>query len=145
MIQSKKNQKGATAVEFALIVSFLFLLIFAIIEIGLLVYNKHVLTNASREGTRAGIVVKIPRVTDNEIQTIVGNYASAFLITFGNDKNLIWDTNSITRIDLDGDGVLNEFGEPLIVKAKYPYKFLFLSGFGFNDVTLNSATIMRME
>ena len=56
-----KNQNGATAVEFAVILPLLLLLIFGIIEFGLLLFNRHVITNSVREAARAGIVVRIPR------------------------------------------------------------------------------------
>ena len=51
-----KNQKGAALVEFAIVVPLLILLATGIGEFGLVLYNKQVITNASREGARAGIV-----------------------------------------------------------------------------------------
>ena len=54
-----KNQKGTTVVEFAIILPLLLLLIFGIIEFGLFLFNRHVITNAVREAARAGIVVKL--------------------------------------------------------------------------------------
>ena len=51
-----QHQKGAVAVEFALILPVLVLLLFGIVEFSLLMYNKQILTNASREGARYGIV-----------------------------------------------------------------------------------------
>ena len=69
-----KNQNGATAVEFAVILPLLLLLIFGIIEFGLFLFNRHVITNAVREAARAGIVVRIPRLSDDEIEDIVENY-----------------------------------------------------------------------
>ena len=49
-------QRGAAAVEFAIIAPLLFTIIFGIIEFSLLFYDKAVITNASREGARFGIV-----------------------------------------------------------------------------------------
>ena len=49
------GQKGVAAVEFAIVLPFLVLLVFGTIEFGLMFYNKQVITNASREGARAGI------------------------------------------------------------------------------------------
>jgi Flp pilus assembly protein TadG len=57
-----KSQKGVAAVEFALVLPLLVLLIFGIIEFSLLMFNKQVITNASREGARAGIVAGTPRL-----------------------------------------------------------------------------------
>lgn len=43
------SQKGASAVEFALVLPLLMLILFGIIEFSLLMYNKAMITNASRE------------------------------------------------------------------------------------------------
>ncbi|MCK5219206.1 pilus assembly protein, partial [bacterium] len=47
-----KNQRGAAAVEFAIVLPLLALILFGTIDFALLFYNKQVLTNASREGAR---------------------------------------------------------------------------------------------
>ena len=62
MRSKSSSQKGASAVEFALVLPLLMLITFGIIEFGMLMYNKQVITNASREGARAGIVASSPRV-----------------------------------------------------------------------------------
>jgi Flp pilus assembly protein TadG len=57
MIKSKlRETKGASMVEFALVLPILILILFGIIEFGILIYNQQVITNASREGARYGIV-----------------------------------------------------------------------------------------
>ena len=78
-----KSQEGATVVEFAIILPLLLLLIFGIIEFGLFLFNRHVITNAVREAARAGIVVRIPRLSNDEIETIARNYCEQYLVTFG--------------------------------------------------------------
>jgi hypothetical protein len=88
-----KDQDGATLVEFALIVPLLFLLLFGTIEFGLFLFNKHIITNSSREGARAGIVARENRFvfsdTDNtlyddiDIEGTVTNWIANHLVTFG--------------------------------------------------------------
>ena len=46
------NQDGVAAVEFAIILPFLVILIFGMIEFSLVLYNKAMITNASRVGAR---------------------------------------------------------------------------------------------
>ncbi|MEJ2660726.1 MAG: pilus assembly protein, partial [Desulfobacteraceae bacterium] len=46
------SQRGAAAVEFAIIFPMLILLLFAMIEFGLYLFNRQVITNACREGAR---------------------------------------------------------------------------------------------
>ena len=78
-----KSHTGAAAVEFAIVLPILLLLILGIIEFSFLLFNKAVITNAAREGARAGIVQRIPRVSDPDIRTAVNNYCFNHLITFG--------------------------------------------------------------
>jgi hypothetical protein len=95
-----KNQKGATLVEFAIILPLLLLLIFGIIEFGLFLFNRHVITNAVREAARAGIVVRNPRLLDEKIEDIVENYCKQYLVTFGEGTLKI--PSSFLREDKDG-------------------------------------------
>ena len=62
-----KNEAGAALVEAALIMIPFLLLLFGVIEFGLLLYDQQVLNNAAREGARAGIVVRTPRLSDDLI------------------------------------------------------------------------------
>ncbi len=51
-----RRERGAVAVEFALIAPLLFGLLFGFLEVGLLVLGSTAGTNAAREGARVGIV-----------------------------------------------------------------------------------------
>jgi len=51
-----KNNRGIAITEFAIVMPVLLILVFGIIEFGVLLYDKALLTNASREGARVGIV-----------------------------------------------------------------------------------------
>jgi Flp pilus assembly protein TadG len=55
----KCTQKGAAMVEFAIVATLLFLLIFGIISYGIMLYDQAVITNAARTGVRAGIVYSV--------------------------------------------------------------------------------------
>src|SRR5512139_1146576 len=77
-----KHQRGATAVEFAIVFPLLILLLFGIIEFSVILYDKAMITNASREGARAGIVSQLVRVSDTQIQGVVDNYCRLYLISF---------------------------------------------------------------
>jgi Flp pilus assembly protein TadG len=81
-----QNSNGGSAVEFAIVLPILLLLVLGIIESSFLLYNKAVMTNACREGARRGIVQRSPeigRVQHSEIETEVNNYCFNHLITFG--------------------------------------------------------------
>lgn len=130
------HQKGAVAVEFALMLPVLVLLLYGIVEFSLLLFNKQILTNASREGARYGIVARVPRYNDAEIQTVVENYCADHLISFG-AGNLRLDP----PIDREG----NDFGDNLTVSVKYDYNFLVLANLGFGPITLAADSVMKME
>lgn len=49
------NQNGAAVVEFAVIASILFVILFAILEFGFIFMQEHFVANAAREGMRVGI------------------------------------------------------------------------------------------
>lgn len=143
-----KNQKGTAVVEFAIVLPMLVLLLFGIIEFSLLFYNKAMITNASREGARAGIVYDQDLVNgvnhpiDSKIETVVDNYLGSNLITFGGGT----PSTIITR---EGDAS----GNALTITVTYPYDFLVIPGIIvglFNgsmnpSLTLQAVTLMRME
>jgi Flp pilus assembly protein TadG len=132
------GQRGASAVEFAIILPILVLLLFGIIEIGFAIYDKAMITNASREGARAGIIFKVPPVTDEEIASVVNTYLGSALITFGAP---VAATVTVTRAGVNP-------GDELKVSVSYTYTTLvlprLLTDFGpaFGMV---AETTMRME
>ena len=140
-----RAEQGSVAVEFALISIVLFTIVFGIIEFGILMYDKHILTNASREGARAGIVMQTPpRVSDDEIETIVEKYAEKFMVSFKPSSGLgitVTPDEALRGVT----GPQPPFGTPLVVTVKYPFDFLFLSSLGLGPITLTAETRMRME
>lgn len=140
-----KNKHGIASIEFAIILPILLILIFGIIELSLILYNKAMLTNASREGARAGIVYRADPstgnyspITNEEIIAVVNNYLSNHLITFGGPKTA---TTTITR---DGTSP----GGQLTVSVTFGYRFLVLPNFIsslINPINLNAVTVMRFE
>ena len=76
-------QKGVATVEFGLLLPMLLLIVSGIIEFGLALYDKAVIINASREGARTGIVLRVPAVTHAEITARVNNYTDSALLGLG--------------------------------------------------------------
>jgi len=142
IIKRLRCQKGVAAVEFAIILPVLMIIIFGIIEFGLLLYDKQVITNASREGARAGIVVGASRVDDAGILAVMDRYLVNHLITFGSTPSLdITIDPPLPRTDMD-------FGDDLTVTVTYDYDFLVLPNFVTSITgvqTLVAKTVMKME
>jgi Flp pilus assembly protein TadG len=136
----KSNQVGAALVEFAIVLPLLLTLVFGIIEFGFLYYNKAMLTNASREGARLGILYDYPnRVPVSDIEAQVNSYCSGHLITFGETKTPTLDPPPTPCSDA---------GDQLTVTVNFEYEFLVLPNFvsGLTGpLNLQAVTTMRCE
>ncbi len=133
-----RNRNGTSMVEFAIILPLLCVIMFGIIEFGLVLYDKAVITNASREAARYGIVSRTPRRTVAEITGVVNDYCQNYLVTFGASNNPV---TSVT-------GAGSAFGLPLSVNVTYNYGFLALPNFVTSvtgPLSLSATTVMRME
>jgi Flp pilus assembly protein TadG len=139
LVEKIRNQKGAALVEFAIVLPLLLVLVFGMIEFSIMFYDKAVITNASREGARAGIVYDFPgRISTGDIETIVGNYCSGRLITFG----------STTQETTTVSGPCTNAGDTITVSVTYPYDFLVLPNFITTlagPIGLSAVTTMRCE
>ena len=157
-IQTNKNQKGAALVEFALVLPMLLLILFGIIEFSILLYDKAVITNASREAARAGIVYTVLRPDPEDSSTYTArvdtntediiqvgtDYCQDYLITLGGGDDSLSVVPSSPCENADDD---------LIVNVSYDYNFLifpdilagFFGGDGDGDITLTAQTVMRCE
>ena len=136
-----KNQKGAAAVEFAIVAPLLVLLVMGICEFGLLWYNSQVIINASREGARAGIVNTGPDSSDNQaVKDIVTLYCDSRVIDFSG--NTVEDDD----ITLTPSTRPSNFGYNFSVQVEYDYSFLVPSLFGFGlTKKIVGRTLMKME
>jgi Flp pilus assembly protein TadG len=133
MHKKLRSESGASAVEFALLLPVLMMILFGIIEFGLALFQQSILTNASREGARLGIVQSIPAITTGQIDATIDNYLTAAGIPPGN----------VTRVIVAG-GVT---GTPVQVTLTLPYTYAVLPGLTAIAPTINlvAQTVMRHE
>ena len=118
--------------EFALVAPLLFMVILGMIEFGRMSMVQQVITNASREGARRGV---LDGATTSEVTTAVKSY-----LTGASVKDA---TVTVTPNPPNSAG----FGEPVTVTVSVPFnkvtwlpKPMFLSG-----KTLTAQSIMRRE
>ena len=143
------NNKGTSVVEMALVLPLLLLLVFGIIEFSLALYDKAMITNASREGARAGIVFRATPggaynpLTEGEITAVVTNYLGANLISFD-----VGDAASITVPSICSEAE----GDSITVTVNYTYTFLVFPNIAqlitqsiMGPINLMAATTMRCE
>jgi Flp pilus assembly protein TadG len=157
------DQKGASAVEFAIVCPLLVMFLFGIVEFGAIFYDKSIITNASREAARKGIVFRAPHYTVGDIRSVATDYCSDKMITFGSASDPHGCTNPPPEVSLNGV-ILNDplvegcstHNDELTVRVTKNYEFLllpdFLTAFFAPDpgglpgtVTLQAETKMRCE
>lgn len=153
----RNDQRGTSAVEFAIVLPLLVVFVFGIVEFGLIFYNKAMLTNASREAARAGIVYRDSGVPQPEIENagkeylchpdywddVAGNCTKWMLVTFG---SAVPDVNLLSP-------ECDSHGSQLEVEATFLYDFLlipdflaaFFSGNMPGTVDITTTTRMRCE
>ena len=136
-----RSQTGQAIVEFAFVLPILLLMILGIIEFSLLLYDKAVITNASREGARVGIVAQDRSnisAINTTISDAVNNYCRNNVISFGST------TVTIPAPAWSG----YTFGDSLTVTVNFNYTWLvlphFISGFG-SAKQITASTKMRLE
>ena len=119
----RRSQEGAAAVEFALIASILFMVLFGIIEFGRLFSELEVLNSAAREGARVAAV----RGTGEEVANAVADAADPYELdesptadkvcddsTSGEPVTVVWDQNFVFTI-----GLLPDFDQTLEIKGVF--------------------------
>ncbi len=128
----RKGRRGAALVEFAIVSPILFLLVFGMIEYGRMVMVQQIITNASREGARLGV---LDGTSTSDVQTAVTDYLAGASVS-GADI-------TVDPSPPDSAG----FGEPVTVTVSVPFNQvswlptpLFIGG-----KTLQSSTVMRRE
>jgi hypothetical protein len=103
----RRRQAGNVAVELALALPFLLLIIAGIVDLGMLYWEKHVLTNAAREGARAASKAGsegAAAMTTAQVMSVVQSYlnkfnlknpdGSALTLTNGGTFLYQWNTGS---------------------------------------------------
>lgn len=150
-----KSEKGVSAVEFALIAPLLFILTFGIIEFSVLLFDKAVVTNASREGARAAVVYneifvngasEYAHVSTEKIREVVNNYTENYLISLGGEIPLAIE-------EPEYEPAVPTPGGYVTIRVNYTYNFLVfqsllnLIGVSTFDqgLLLQGTTRMRME
>ena len=126
LVEKIRNQKGAALVEFAIVLPLLLVLVFGMIEFSIMFYDKAVITNASREGARAGIVYDFPdRISTGDIETIVGNYCSGRLITFGSTNQETTTVSGPCTNAGDTITIVNAARQNIILISEKVLEFIF--------------------
>jgi Flp pilus assembly protein TadG len=127
------DQRGISAVEFAIVLPVLLMFLFGIIEFGIILYDKAIITNATREAARERIVFDAPE--ENTIKAkIIENYGTLPINFRGNA--------GLTPDDISFSSVTDATGTYVTALINYRYGFLYLP---IEELDLSSSTTMRQE
>ncbi|HEX7685837.1 MAG TPA: TadE/TadG family type IV pilus assembly protein [Trinickia sp.] len=139
LVRLASNERGVAALEFVLVFPFLMTVLFGIVDTSLLLCDKAVITNASREAARAGVVVRVPQMAASDVANVALAYAQDNLVTGG--------TATTPAVSVDQSGGTSP-GSPLKVTVTYTYEGLVL-GSAFSaltgPVTVSATTVMNYE
>jgi len=130
---SKKQRRGAAAVEFAMVAPVFFLLLFGMVEHGRMVMVQQLLTNATREGARQAV---LDGSTTEAVKDVVEQYLANSKITVQRDDITVTPTPSATA-----------FGDPINVTVSTPFtEVSWLPSPLFLGATeLQASSVMRRE
>jgi Flp pilus assembly protein TadG len=115
----RTKQRGASAIEFAIVLPLLLLVVDGVMEFGMLAFDKVMITHAAREAVRAGVVLSSPKLTSTDIALVASNYCQHFLLSFGSTQGLQVVANQ------SSDGASQT---PLRVSISFTYTSLLYGG-----------------
>lgn len=127
--RGKGGEKGQAVVEFALVVGLFILIFVGISDLGRMLYTKHILDKAVREGARAGAV----RIDSEEARQTAADVSNQVLET-----NHISDYSTVNAEIVQ----VNQYDA---IQVSITYSFVPLFRAFFVPVNLNSTAIMRKE
>lgn len=135
--RKRRAQAGTTIVEATIVFPLMLLLVFAIGEFGISFTRWNSLTNAVREGARAGVVFRSP-CDAGPVTTLVETTVSNFANSSGIDPANI--TTTVT-------GACTGTGTQLTVTSTVPYDYIALDALASlaPSTALSARTVMRNE
>jgi Flp pilus assembly protein TadG len=135
--RKRRARAGTTIVEATIVFPLMLLLVFAIGEFGISFTRWNSLTNAVREGARAGVVFRSP-CDVGPVETLVETTVSNFASSSGIDPANI--TTTVT-------GACTGTGTQLTVTASVPYDYIALDALASlaPSTALSARTVMRNE
>ncbi|TDG17260.1 pilus assembly protein [Paraburkholderia silviterrae] len=150
--RGRRAQRGVAALEFALVLPMLLLILFGIMETGFFLYDKAVITNASRAAARQAVAFG----EDSTGAAVYMSAASATSVaTSGLSSMLISPSPaSGASVTVTPSGGCTASGQALTIAVSYPF-----TGLGFGSyvdplaalssskhvLTLNASTTMNCE
>ena len=122
-----KGEAGNVVLELALTLPLFLMLIGGALDLGMLYWNKHVITNAGREGVRAAVRAHNdgtgkPEKTTSEVQQVVQDYLDKFNLKEIDGSRLVLSSSRFSYTwAVEGTGYLVS-----VDLSQIPYKMMLL-------------------
>jgi Flp pilus assembly protein TadG len=152
LLRRGRGEEGAAAVEFAILLLPLLLIIGGVVDFGHAYYIKHLITSASREGARYGSQYHLNSSTmvpyiPNALTPTISNYVKLPAPTGLNYDSLLGSDANLTVTPGGAGYTSNTAGSVLTVTVTADKHWFFLGGLlGFsNPTTLTATTAMALE
>ena len=138
----RSRERGAEAVEFALVVPIFILLVFGVVDFGWMINNDTIVNNASFEGARVGtfdaVSTNITADVTNGVLAYAGTLDSSKIHTF------------VTCLNADGtacSSLVSASGGKVTVTVTYQHSWITPVGSTLmpSGITLTKTTQMRIE
>jgi Flp pilus assembly protein TadG len=120
IIRLHGERRGATAVETALVLIPLTMMVFAIFEFGSLLMNWNLLNNSAREGCRYALVNNTSATINTDVQTVVDNFMAGKQGNFNNFTVTVSGTHNGVATSVNNLVA----GDLIVVTVTGQYRFL---------------------
>lgn len=133
LCRSFRKQRGAAAVEFAIVAPIFILLLFGMIEYGRMVMVQQMLTNATREGARRAV---LDGTSVQNVKDTVKDYLTSGNITVNDSE-----------ITVSPDPSAAGFGDPVTVSLSVPFSRVswLPSPMYLQGASMAASSVMRRE
>jgi Flp pilus assembly protein TadG len=144
------GNRGSAMVEFAIVATLLFTLVFGIIEFGLMMKDYLTLNQAAREGARSASLGSPTSIVDTRVRNMALTLDSAQIAVAVQKRTSV--TGSWAGLGNTSDGKYNDAvpGDQVRVMLTYPHQlvtgtlFSWIAG-GGTSVNIRSDMVMRRE
>jgi Flp pilus assembly protein TadG len=122
-----RDERGVAAVEFAIILPVLVMMLMGIIDWGFFFFFSESIVNAAREGARAGAVQEDSGDTESTAQSVAEAYLAGASIAVGTGANQATATASLAgsdlsvTVDMDDFSGLTGFLAPPLIPSSITY------------------------
>lgn len=140
----RRGERGSVLVEFALVVPILLVIFAGIVDFGLMMQRREVVTNAAREGARIAV---LPGYGTADVQDRVNAYLNDGL-TAGASANAVTTVTPVTITTGGGGPAVQALQVDVAFTSRYsilgPMMGL-IGGSDFGNITLRARSTMRLE